>query len=157
MQGRLGAFEDQQVARAEGDDAGADLRPDRAAAAGDEHALAADEVLEPLPVDLHGGAQQQVLDLERRELGIAHALAEARDAHQRQAEAAGAGEQHVRVGLRRQRARRRHEAADRRAALVEILDHLIEIGEGAEHRHAADRLAEIVGAVGQDALGLQSS
>ena len=50
---------------------------------------------------------------------------------------------------------RRHEAADRRAALLEVLDHLVEIGEGAEHRHAADRLAEIVGpTVGQDALGL---
>ncbi len=38
------------------------------------------------------------------------------------------------------------------AALVEFVHDLLEIGEGAEHRHAADRLAEIVRPVREDAL-----
>ena len=101
------------------------------------------------------GPQQQILDLEGRELRVAHALAEARHARERQAEAAGAGDEHVGIGLRRERARRRDEAADRDAALLEILHDLVEVAEIAEHRDAADRLAEIVGPVREDALRLE--
>ncbi|MDF2971112.1 MAG: hypothetical protein K0R61_1562, partial [Microvirga sp.] len=97
VQGRLGAFQNQKIACPESHRAGADLGPDGAAAARDQHALAADEGFQPLPVDLHGGAQEQVFDFERRKLGVAHALAEARDPHEGQAETSRAGEQHVRV------------------------------------------------------------
>ena len=109
--------------------------------------------MEP-PLDLHGGAQEQVLDLKRGEFRVAHALSQARDPHQGQAEAAGAGDEHVRMRLRHQGARGRHQAADVNAALVEVLDHVVEIREGAEHRHAADGLPQILAPVGQDAPGL---
>ena len=62
-------------AGAERHHAGADFRPDGAAPARDENALAANEILQPRPVDLHRRAQQQVFDLERRQFGVAHAFA----------------------------------------------------------------------------------
>ena len=133
----------------------ADLRADRAAAAGDEDALAADEGLEPRAVDLDRRAQQQVLDLERGELGVAHALAEARDARQRQAEAARARDERVgmRLGCERAGASRRG-AGSRRPALWKSCTTWSRSSKVAEHRDAADRLPEIGRPVRQDALRL---
>ena len=62
VQRRLGILDHQQPRRAEGDDAIADFRADRAAAAGDDDRLALHEILEPPVVDLHARPQQQVLD-----------------------------------------------------------------------------------------------
>ncbi|GJE45244.1 hypothetical protein AEGHOMDF_4438 [Methylobacterium soli] len=155
VQRRLGTLHHQDGARPEGDRAGADLRPDRAAAARDDDAGAGEEALQPRPVDRDGRAQEQVLDLERRQLGVAHPLAEADDAGERQAEAAGAGDEVVGLGLRRQRARRCHEAPHRLAALGEVAHHPLEIREAAEHRHPAHHLPGLVGAGRQDALGAE--
>jgi hypothetical protein len=73
----LGAVEDEEVAGAEGRHAGADLGSDGPASPGDEHALATHEAFQPLAVDLDRGSQEQVLDLQRCQFGLAHAVAEA--------------------------------------------------------------------------------
>ena len=80
--------------RAEGDHAGADLGADRAAAARHEHALAAREALRAgagrsRPSGAAAGPRSRAARARR----LAHALAEARDPRQRQAEAAGVGDQ----------------------------------------------------------------
>ncbi len=59
---RLGMLHDQQPAGAKRHDAIADLRADRAAAAGHHHRLASQEILEPLIVDLDARPQQQIFD-----------------------------------------------------------------------------------------------
>ncbi len=64
---RLGILHDQEARGAEGDDALADLGPDRAAAAGDDHRLALDQRFEPRIVDLLARPQQEVLDRDGRE------------------------------------------------------------------------------------------
>src|SRR5215212_4826358 len=53
---RLRAFDDQEIARPEGDGARADFGADRAAAARHENALVPHEALEPPSIDLNRGA-----------------------------------------------------------------------------------------------------
>ena len=67
VQRGLGILDHQQPRRAEGDDAIADFRADRAAAAGDDDRLALDEIFQPPVIDLHARPQQQILDIDRRE------------------------------------------------------------------------------------------
>ena len=155
MQRRLRALEHDHLAGPEGDEAGADLAADRAAAAGDEDALAADERGEPLAVDLDRVAQQEVLDLERRELGVAHAFAEARDAHERQPEPAGARDELLGMRLGGQRRGGRDETADLDLAVLEVLHDALDVAEGAEHRNAADGLPALGRARREDAARVQ--
>ena len=68
MQRRLRILDHQHALGAEGQHALADFRADRAAAAGDDDRLAADELLKPLIIDLHARPQQQILDRDRRQL-----------------------------------------------------------------------------------------
>ena len=72
VQRDLGMLHDQEPRRAERHDAIADLRTDRAAAAGDDDRLATHHVFEAAIVDGHARAQQQVLD---RNGGKLHGLA----------------------------------------------------------------------------------
>ena len=63
---RLGILDDQKPRRAEGDDALANLGPDRAAAAGDNHGLVFHQGFQPRIVDGGTRPQQQVFDRDRR-------------------------------------------------------------------------------------------
>ena len=155
MEGRLGVFQHEEIAGPEGHGTGADLGADRAAPSRDHDALASDEGVEPRPVDLHRRAEQQVLDLQGRDLGVAQTLAEAREAGERQPEAASPGDQGVGLGVRLEGARGGEKTPDGHAALREIADHLLEVGEQAEHRHAPDGLGLVRLAVGQDADRLE--
>ena len=67
VQRRLRILQHQQPRGAERHDAVADLRADRAAAAGDHDGLALHEAFQPLVVDLDARPQQQILDRDRRE------------------------------------------------------------------------------------------
>ena len=62
---RLGILHDQEPLRAESNSAVAYLGADRAATAGHDNGSAPQEALEPPIIDLDGGAQQQVLDVDR--------------------------------------------------------------------------------------------
>ena len=152
---RLRILDDEQRRGAEGDRPGADLRADRAAAAGHDHAGAGQEVFQSRPIDGDGGTQEEILDLQRREFGVAHPLAEAGDAGERQAETAGTGDEVVGLGFGRQGARRRHEPAHRQAAIGEIRHDLLQVAKPAEHGHAAHHLARLVRPRREDALGRQ--
>ena len=125
------------------DHAVADFRADRAAAAGHDNRLAADEGFEPAVVDLDAGAQQQVLDRDRGELHRLPAGVERRQLAHGEAELAGAHQHRFRPCLRRQRRGRQHDARDDGVAAGEIGDHALEVVDVAEHRHAADRLAAV--------------
>ena len=57
MQSRLGILDDQELLRTEGDGAVADLRANRAAAAGDYDRPAIQETFQPPIVDFHGWPQ----------------------------------------------------------------------------------------------------
>ncbi len=63
---RLGILDDQKPRRAEGDDPLANLGPDRAAAAGDNHGLVFHQGFQPRIVDGGTRPQQQVFDRDRR-------------------------------------------------------------------------------------------
>ena len=126
------------------EDALADFRADRAAAAGDHDRLAGDELLKPPVIDLDARAQQQVLDRDRRELHRRPAGIERRQLAQIKAELARADQDRFRPRFRRQRRRRQHRRITRLPLIAKIGDDALEIVDVAQHRNAADRLAAVV-------------
>ena len=139
---RLRILDHQQPRRAEGRDAVANLRTDRAAAAGDDDRLALHQRLEARVVDLFAGAQQQVLD---GDIGQPRHVAafQRRQAADDQAEPLRAHQNRFGMRLRFERRRRHHHARDRLVAPGKIADHVLDIVDPAEHRNVADRLAAV--------------
>ena len=141
---RLRILDHQQPRRAEGRDALANLRADRAAAAGHDDRLALHQRLEARVVDLLAGPQQQILD---RDVGQPRHVAafERWQAADDQAEPLRAHQNGFWMGLGLEGRRRHDEPRNRFAAPGEIADHVLDIVDPAEHRHVADRLAAVGG------------
>src|SRR6185312_10577571 len=129
---------------AEGRDAVADLRTNRAAAAGDDHRLAFHQRFEPRVVDLLARPQQQVFD---GDIGQPRHIAafERRQAADEQAEPPGAHQDRLGMRLGFERRRGHHDSRDRFSPSSIVADHILDIVEAAEHRHVADRLAAVRG------------
>ena len=137
---RLRIFDHQQPRGAEGNDAIADFRADRAAAAGDDDGLALHEGFQPPVVDLHARPQQQILDIDRREPQRLPAFVERRQPAGGQAKtlapssgsfpACTSGSSADGVSTTR---------ATGRPRAGEIADDAFEIVEIAQHRDAAHR------------------
>ena len=145
VQRGLRILDHQQPRGTEGDHAVADFRADRAAAAGDDDGLAADELFQSAVVDPDARPQQQVLDRDRRELHRRAAGVERRHLAHRQTQLARADEDRFRPRFRRQRRGRQHQPRHMRAARGEIGDHAFEIVDIAQHGNAANRLAAVGG------------
>ena len=116
---RLGILDHQQPRGAEGHDAVADLRADRAAAAGDDDRLALHQRFEPRIVDLLARPQQQILDRDRRQPRRIAAL-QRRQAADDQPEPARPHQHGFGMRFRLERRRRHHHARDRLVAPREI-------------------------------------
>ena len=119
------------------DDPFANLGADRSAAAGDHHGLALDEVLKPPVVDFYAGAEQQVLDIDRREPQRLLAGAERRHAAGGETEPTRLHQHRLRMQLRRQCAWRQHQPADLDALRPQSNDGQFKITEEAAHRNVA--------------------
>ena len=139
---RLGILDHQQSRGAERRDALANLRTDRTAAAGDDDRLVLHQRFEPRVVDLLAGAQQQILDRNRRQPRRVAAL-QRRQAADDQPEPARPHQNGFRMRFRIERRRRHHHARDRLVAPGEIADHVLDVVDPAQHRNIADRLATI--------------
>ena len=122
------------------DHAVANLRTDRAAAAGDHDRSALEEAFEPRVIDLHARPQQQVLDIDRRQARRLAAVFERGQPSDGKPEAARVHQGCFRLGLGREGAGGENHAGNRRAALRAVVHHAVEGVEAAENRNAADRL-----------------
>ena len=143
MQRRLRILDHQHTGGAEGDDAVADFRADRAAAAGDNDRLAAHELLQPPVIDLDARAQQQILDIDRREPQRLAAFVKRREPAGRKSEAPRLHQDCFRLQCRVERRGREHDARDRSPALGGLGHRLFEIIEPADDGDAAHRLTLI--------------
>ncbi len=141
---RFGMLDHQQPRGAEGRDAVANLRTDRAAAAGDDHRLALHQRFEPRVVDLLARPQQQVFD---GDIGQPRHVAafERRQAADEQAEPLGPHQDRFGVRLGFECRRGHDDPRNRLSASGIIAHHVLDIVEPAEHRHVADRLAAVRG------------
>ena len=143
VQRRLGILDHQEPRGAESDDAVADFRADRAAAAGDDDRLALHHRFEPLVVDLHARPQQEILDIDRGEAQRLAALVKRRQPAGRKPEPPRLHQNGLRLELRCKRRRREHKARHLLPALGELGDRLFEFVKAADHRNPAHRLAPI--------------
>ena len=134
----LRILHDQQPRRTEGHDAVADLRADRAAAAGDDDRLALQETFEPAVVDLHARPQQQILDRDRRELQCLPVSSSDGSRLIGKPEPPRLHQDRFGAAAGIERRRRQDQPRHRRLALAQQRDDVFEIVEAAEHRHAAN-------------------
>ena len=139
---RFRILDHQQTRGAERHDAVANLRTDRTAAAGDDDRLVFHQGLETRVVDVFAGAQQQVLDRNRRQPRRLPAL-QRRQAADNQPQPARPHQNGFRPRLGVECRRRHDDPRDRLVAPCEIADHVLDIVDAAEHRDVPDRLAAV--------------
>ena len=141
---RLRILDHEQARGAEGRDAIADLRADRAATAGDDDALALHQRFQARIVDRRARTQQEILD---GDIGQARRVAafERRQAADHQAEPLRPHQDDFRMRLRLERRRHHHHPPDRLVAALQLGDHGFDIVDPTEHRDVADLLAAIGG------------
>ena len=139
---RLRILDHQQPRSAERHDAVANLRTDRTAAAGDDDRLVLHQRFETRIIDFFAGAQQQVLDGNRRQSRRIPAL-QRRQAADNQPEPARPHQDGFGPRLGVECRWRHHHARDRLVAPGEIGDHVLDIVDAAEHRNVPDHLAAV--------------
>ena len=120
----------------------ANLRADRAAAAGDDDGFALHQRFQPRIVDRFARPQQEILDRDIGEPRRIAALERRQPAHD-QMQPACAHQEGFGTGVRLEGRRHHHDARNRFAAPGEIADHLLDVIAVAEHRNIADRLPAV--------------